>query len=273
MNSRQTSKGRTKENGVADIETLNKIKDAVLKTNASGIDYWVERFKKQMKGYTQTVHGLHGYKPFMYRIRKHDPGDSTLIHKDDFSYYKHSSLFWVPKNQSGARANLPFQRRLYFASSIETAMNECGVKKGDIFTLAKIRPKDSGGWFGFKPVILGFKTYKDNYPEFYKNECEILKTNKDLGVFLSDSFIEDTDHSNYCFTQLIATVLFEIPQMKCIIYPSTKYSDKGGYNVAYCIDQAETELEYEWAKVCYCEGYNAYSEKYQYIDLQQPPFI
>jgi len=257
---------------MADIEKLKIIKESVKSADDKKINYWVEKFKKQLKGYVQKVCGIYIFKPFIYRIRRHTPSNMNLIKMENYSYFSSSSMFWCPKNQLCARVNLPFERRLYFSSTIETAMSECTIHNGEEFTLTKIRPKDGATWYSLKPILLGFMEYEKYYPEFYAEEQKILKYKPILSKFLSVSFIENTDHSGYCFTQLIASMIFTIPEMKCIIYPSTQNPYSGGFNVAYKVDDAEKDLEFEWAKVCTCKEGNKYDVLYKYKELTQPPF-
>jgi hypothetical protein len=257
---------------MTDLESLNKIKNSIKNADASKVNYWAERLGQQLKGYVQIVHGLHIFKPLLYRIIRHNSSNKYLIKAENYSYFSCSGMLWCPRRQSCARANLPFERRLYMSTTIETAMRECNINDGDEFTLTKIKPKDIDGWYSLKPVLLGFLEYEKVYPDHSKEERKVVNHEPILAKFLSDSFIEDTDHSGYCFTQLIASKIFTIPGMKCIIYPSTKYPGPKRLNIAYKADDAEKDLEFEWAKVCRCIGGNKHEILYQYEELSQPPF-
>ena len=257
---------------MANLDTLNKIKNSIQFADDSKVNYWSERLGKQLKGYVQIVHGLHIFEPLLYRIRKHNAGSDNLTKAKNYSYFLCSSMLWCPQKQSCARANLPFERRLYMSTTPETAMRECDIKAGDEFTLAKIKPKYKAGWYALKPILLGFGKYEKYYPELYAEEKKVINHNPVLAKFLSDSFIEDADHSSYCFTQLIASKIFTVPEMKCIIYPSTKYPYSKGLNIAYKADEADHNFEFEWAKVCRCTGENTYTPLHEYKDLSQPPF-
>lgn len=175
------------------------------------------------------------------------------INKDKVDFTNKSELWYRTKNVekiSIGRFNKAGESLFYAAVELNTAIFELRPKEGDIMTVMELVPISSLGRITIIPTGLS-KSISDKVLEGFNNEriARNILSNKDKKWFATDEFLEslltevvnDNEQYKYHATTTIATLLFKIPSIDGLYYPSIATSKKG-LNLCLRLESADKIL-------------------------------